>query len=192
MTIEINYLPWRESIRIEKKNKLIAILSLLALMTAGGWYAFYLVEESNLEYQQQRNKSIEMHAEIFDKQIIEIETMKEDKREIINRAQIINKLESNRYTVIEVMDLVTKKMPDTIYLKKFTINQDEVIALGVSRSKSDISRLVRTVSKSEFFINSKVEYVNVVDESKEGNQREYEFILSSILPKVLNEASDEK
>lgn len=192
MTIEINYLPWRESIRKEKKKKLITQLTLLALITAGGWYAFYSVEADQLNYQQKRNKFIETNSALFDTQIVEIQAMKEDKIKILSRAEIINQLESTRYTVIKVMDLVTKQLPDTIYIKNFTINEDEIIALGVSRSKPDISRLVRTVSKSEFFINSKVEYVNVVDESKAEGQREYEFLIRAMLPQAEEEVIDEK
>lgn len=178
MTVNINYLPWRKAQRDKKKNNFIALLIGSGIITASvvGYYDF--LYSAKLEYQNARIKFIEENNMLFEFQIIEIDKMKEDKKKILERARIIDELENDRFAAIKMLDYITKKIPDSIYIKEFKIQGDEIEILGVSKSAPDISSFMRLVEKSEWFVDPKMVYVLNSDEKKDG-VRESEFLLTA-------------
>lgn len=187
MTIEINYLPWRKDVRKAKKNKFVAILATTTLIALSTSYFFYLKTDSELKYRKDRIDFIQKNSLIFENQIVEIEQMKADKKKILERAGVIKELEKDRNLIIKSLDYLTKTIPDSIHFKSLNIIDERFEIIGIAKDRNDISKFMRAIDKSDLLLNSKINYV----ESLENISEEFEFLLTASKPLVIENTEEE-
>ena len=106
----INLLPWREWERERKKKEFLGNLAGVLVLGAmlvflGGW-----VLDNNIENQQQRNGFLETKIAVLDTRIAEIQSLRKQRQELLERMRVIQELQGNRPVIVKVFDELVRTL----------------------------------------------------------------------------------
>jgi len=171
----INLLPWREQQRKERRLAFFVSLggaTLAALVVA---FTGYLLFQSMISSQEQRNTRLRAEIKTVDRQIEEINDLESQKQRFISRMQVIEKLQRSRSEIVHLFDEVAKTMPDGTYLTAFRQDGKKLKFEGIAQSSTRVSTFMRNISASQWMKDPELEVV----ESKSGNTANNSFILDA-------------
>ena len=151
--ITVNLLPWREAQRQQKRAQFIRVLVGVAVLAALMVYAAHHFLSIELDNQQARNQFIQGRLSQLDEQIREIETLRTERSELIERMQVIQQLQGDRPIIVHVFDEIATVTPDDVYFTALTSTGTQIRLIGFSRTTGQISQLLRNFEQSEWFNN---------------------------------------
>ena len=148
MMIHVNLLPHRQERRALRQRQMIvfaaftAALGVLTVVTVhtvlGGW----------VETQNARNNLLKTEIDKLDKQIAEIQKVKEDTQDLIARKQVVEALQSNRSEAVHVLDQLLRVVPEGTYFKAVKQTGTLVNISGLAQSNARVSTLMRNLEAS--------------------------------------------
>lgn len=150
-TTKINLLPWREQRRKEKQIEFLAMLGFVAFVAIVIVGILYLMANTALSVQQQRNAYIQHEISLLDNQISEIQALESRRAELVERMRVIQELQGNRPTIVYVFDELARTLPDGVFYTNVTRNGDTFTINGLAESNSRIARLMRNLGDSPWF-----------------------------------------
>ncbi|QLI81963.1 PilN domain-containing protein [Chitinibacter fontanus] len=185
--IRINLLPHRQEKRIARQRRFVGMLSFSFLTACGIVIAGYLLLSARIESQNERNEFLAAENAKLDKEIAEIEKLKAEKQALLDRKQIVERLQSNRTEVVHLLDQLTRQVPEGVYLKDVKQTDDLLVLNGFAQSNARVSTLMRNLNDSPIFeqpllIEAKAASV--------GNQRLSDFTLNIKVTRAVSDASN--
>lgn len=144
----INLLPWREEVREQAKREYLGVLVFTALISGLLVYLFLFAVNSMISNQQARNQYLRDEITFLDKQIAEIQTIKQRKADIEKRTDIILTLQQQRNLPTYVMDELARIVPSGIYLSKLERDDESLLIHGRSESNNNVANMMRKVTTS--------------------------------------------
>lgn len=149
--IRINLLPHRE----QKKatHRLRFQIFLVATLGAAGFIVIlsYLVLNSRISSQENRNQYLQNAITQLDLQIKNIESLKKQRDDLLARKQLVEKLQQSRNDGPLVFDQLIHHTPDGIYLKSFQQHGATFTLAGYALSGAHVSIYMRDLAKSSLF-----------------------------------------
>ncbi|ETO93579.1 PilN domain-containing protein [Legionella oakridgensis] len=177
---EINLLPWRELKREREKKQFTTYLffglgSAVVVVFLINMYAKQLIEN-----QSSRNQQLQNEITTLEKQIKEIEEIKNVRQALIARMVIIQNLQATRSLTVRLFDELVKIMPDGVFLTSVERQGDKIILLGYAESNSNISQLMRQIEHNKWIKEPDLTEIKKTKESSSGVENEFKlsFILS--------------
>ncbi|MGH1539178.1 MAG: PilN domain-containing protein [Arenicella sp.] len=160
----INLLPWREQRRNERNKRILFICVFAWVLT--GILAFAVVKywDGRIEYQQARNVYLKKEIKKLSKVIKEIETLKDKRNAIVERMEVIQSLQENRAQIVHLFDDVVRKLPSGVYLDSMNKSGLNLQLNGRAQSNGRVSALMRNLDSSDWFDNSSLKVVDLVDQ----------------------------
>ncbi|GAB4393148.1 MAG: PilN domain-containing protein [Gammaproteobacteria bacterium] len=149
----INLLPWRETLREERKKQFYQVLaaaSALALMIV---MLFHLIINNQFKLQQRKAAYLQKEIEILDKRIVEIQNLKQQKEALIARMQIVEELQANRPLTVHIFDELVKILPDGAFFDAISREESNLILHGRVDSNTNVSELMRHIADSRWLTN---------------------------------------
>lgn len=150
MTIRINLLPHRQMKRIERQRQLgvmAATTVALAIVIVFMGHSYF---SSQLETQKNRNQRLQDAITELDKEIAEIKTLKDEIKGMLERKQVVENLQSGRSQVVVMLDEITRKLPESVYIKSLKQSGDTITLQGYADSNNRVAVLVRNLSDSQW------------------------------------------
>ena len=146
--IRINLLPHREEKRLAEQTQFISlgILSLLSGLLV--WGLVHTVISSKIDYQGRRNAYLEQETQVLDKQIAEIKKLREQTRALLERKDAVEKLQSDRASVVHLLDQMLRILPEGVYVKAIKQTGDVINLVGLAQSNARVSTLMRAIEDS--------------------------------------------
>jgi type IV pilus assembly protein PilN len=146
----INLLPWREQQRIERKKAFgVGMLgALLGAMAVAGM-AYFLMSQM-IDSQRGRNDRLRAEIRELDKKIEEINTLDQQKQQLIARMQIIETLQRSRPEIVHVFDTIPRILPDGVYLTSIAQSGRQFKITGVTQSATRVSNFMRAIENSQW------------------------------------------
>ena len=146
----INLLPWREEAREKQKRDYIGILA--AVFLASGLLVFLALNVLDMMTDEQRGRNAYLQSEItlLEKQIAEITKIKERKKDIERRTEIILNLQQARNLPTHVLDELVRIVPPGIYLSSIEKKGSMLWIEGRSESNNNVANMMRKVKTSEW------------------------------------------
>lgn len=155
----INLLPWRAAERRRRQRQFAiaavgavaaacAVTGLLWLMV-GGW----------IEDQNERNQILKSEIAVLDTQIKEIQGLEEQKRRLLARMEIIEKLQRSRPEVVHLFDQLVRTLPEGVYLTSVKQTNRRLELKGVAQSHTRVSEFMRQIAASDWLDNPELEVV---------------------------------
>src|SRR5678810_154240 len=117
MTMRINLLPHREIRRKQQQQQFFVMLGLVAVVGAAIWFLVHSYLDNAHEEQLGRNKYLTEEIAKVDKEIAEINRLKEQTAALLARKQVVETLQSNRSDVVTLLDQLVRQLPEGMYLK---------------------------------------------------------------------------
>jgi type IV pilus assembly protein PilN len=155
----INLLPWRDEERKERKLKFLVALGGSAVAACLTAFVGYLLMESMVSAQEERNAKLAAEISILDKQIEKINSLEAEKRRFIARMEVIEKLQRSRPEIVHIFDEIAKQLPDGVYLTAITQNGTRLKFEGVAQSSTRVSNFMRNIEASSYLKNPDLELV---------------------------------
>lgn len=148
--IRINLLPHRQIKRAERKRE----LGLMAVATVAlGVVLIFMghqVINNRLDAQMNRNSRLQTAITQLDTEIDEIKRLQEEIKNMLDRKQVVENLQSNRSQAVILLDEITRQLPEAVYLSSFKQNGNTITLQGFADSNGRIATLVRNLSTSKW------------------------------------------
>lgn len=144
----INLLPWREARRVQRQRQLIGMLVAAALFGAGIIFLVYTEIAHRIEYQQERNNYLRGEIARLKKAAEEMQELQKTKSRLIERLNVIQKLQAVRPGMVQMLDELVRLVPQDIYLTGFKTANHQVTLNGIARSDDIISQFMRDLKSA--------------------------------------------
>lgn len=182
--IRINLLPHREQKRHARQRRYLALLAFALVSAVSVVVVGYMVLAARIEVQGARNQFLIDENTKLDREIAEIEKLKAERQSLLDRKQVVERLQSNRTEAVRIMDQLVRQTPEGVYLKDFKQSGDGVSFNGFAQSSARVSTFMRSINDSPVFeqpLLIEVKSANV------GNQKLAEFSLTSKMTRGIEE-----
>jgi type IV pilus assembly protein PilN len=152
----INLLPHRELKRAARKREFIFIAAGVAILSLATALLVHTILAGMIETQQSKNKFLKTEIAKLDKEIEEIQRLKEQTAALLARKQIVETLQSNRTEAVHLLDQLVRQLPDGIYLKAVRQGNDKININGYAQSNARIATLMRNFDGSPWLTNAEL------------------------------------
>ena len=151
MTVaRINLLPHRAERRKRAKQHFFVVsggTAIVGLLIVGLVHSYYAEQISN---QEGRNQFLKSEITKLDKEIAEINKLKDEIQALLARKQIIETLQADRAQTVHLLDELVKQMPEGVFLKSISQKGMRVQLLGYAQSNARVSTLMRNIESSRW------------------------------------------
>ncbi len=154
MATKINLLPWRAELREQKKKEFLAVLGASAVVGLLVFAVWYLALVGLVDHQKQRNDKIQSEISSLDKKVNEIEDLKKQRADMLDRIKVIQSLQGNRPLIVHIFDELVNRLPDGVFFSRVERKGDQILISGTAESNNRVSTLMRDLNNSEWLQNS--------------------------------------
>ena len=173
--MRINLLPHREIRRKQQQQQFFASLGLVAIVGAVIAYGVYYILDDEHANQISRNRYLTEEIAKVDKDIAEINRLKEQTASLLARKQVVETLQSNRSETVNLLDQLVRQLPDGMYLRSVKQQGARVTVNGVTQSQARVSTLMRNLESSQKLGNPALVEIKAVSQ---GTTRANEFTMN--------------
>jgi len=146
-----------------------------------GFYA------TKIEIQADRNKFLKSEVAKLDKEIAEINKLKDEIQALLARKQVIETLQADRAQTVHLLDQLVRQVPEGVYLRSIVQRGLRVKLLGYAQSNARVSTLMRNIEASPWLELPELVEVKANNVDK---RRVSDFDLNLSLKRTATEAKD--
>ena len=173
--VRINLLPHRQIRRAERQRQFNMML--IATVVAVGLLAFLIqtVIGTRIAAQEGRNSRLDAAIAQLDKEIVEIKDLKQQISNVLERKEIVEKLQSDRSQAVILLDEIARQLPEGLYLRSIKQQGNQIELEGVADTNARVAALVRNLSASKWMESPRLIEIKAVTVN---GQRQNQFKLS--------------
>jgi type IV pilus assembly protein PilN len=187
--IRINLLPHREIRRKQQQQQFFVLFGGIVVIGVGIWFIVHTYLDEQHDVQVSRNKYLQEEIVKLDKQIAEIQKLKEQTAALLARKRVVETLQGNRSETVHLLDQLVRQLPDGVYLKGVKQAGTRVTITGLTQSQARVSTLMRNLESSPQLENPGLVEIKAVQLS---GQRINEFIMGISVTRTLIEDDSKK
>ena len=146
--IRVNLLPHREIRRKQQQQQFFIMLGVAVAIGAGIWFVVHAYLDDQLDNQKNRNKYLQTEIDKLDKQIAEIQKLKDQTAALLARKRVVETLQGTRSEVVFLLDQLVRQLPEGVYLKAIRQTGTKVMINGYTQSQARVSTLMRNLESS--------------------------------------------
>lgn len=159
----INLLPWREVRAQRQKKQFGGLLGAFVLATVAlGFFVDWLVEHQ-VGSQQQRNQRLVQEMAILDAHLGEIRLLKERRKELIDRMQLIEQLQMRRNLPVRLFNQLPSLVPNGVYLNTLALQNNTIDVNGKTEAYGRVASMMRRIDASGWLGQSKISTIYTAD-----------------------------
>jgi type IV pilus assembly protein PilN len=152
-TVRVNLLPHREERRKRERQYFYMLAggaAAIGLLVVGAMHGYYAEKIDN---QNGRNNFLKGEIAKLDKEIAEINKLKDEIQALLARKQVIETLQTDRAQTVNLLDQLVKQMPEGVYLRLIAQKGLRVNLQGYAQSNARVSTLMRNIESSPWLGN---------------------------------------
>ncbi len=166
----INLLPWREEERAERQRQFVSVLGLVAVLGVVVVWAIYTIYGHKIDDQRNRNNYLQSQIRQLDTKIKEITTLEKERKDLVDRMEIIQNLQKSRPQIVHLFDQIVIHMPEGMNLIELKRQGDDILFKGVAESAPRISNFMRNLKSSLWITTPDIEGLEDDRESGAGRK----------------------
>lgn len=163
MTTTINLLPWRAEKRQEQQKQFLFMLVSTMILAAAIVGLIHIQMGGKIDYQLSRNKFVSAEISKLDAQIAEIRDLRKVRRNLLERMEIIQDLQTSRPSIVHLFTEIVGTVPNGVYLEKLTQTGGNLIMNGLAESNARVSTYMRNLSNSEWLKDPNLTVIEIED-----------------------------
>ncbi|MCY7388179.1 MAG: PilN domain-containing protein [Burkholderiales bacterium] len=179
--IRINLLPHREEKRKARQKQFAILAGLAAAVSLAVAGLLWVVFDSQIESQKDRNKYLTTEIAKLDKQIDEIKRIREETASLLSKKQVVEGLQSNRSEPVYLLDQLLRQLPEGLYLKSIKQTGEKISVTGYAQSNARVSAFMRNIEASPYLGSPNLIEIKAVTLN---TQRANEFVLDFVIKRV--------
>ena len=168
----INLLPWREAARKKSQQQFVmAVVGAIAtgVLVVGGGYTYM---EGRISYQKERNAYIDAESKKLDIVIADIKTLDANRKALLDRISVIEKLQSTRPGIVHLFDEMVNALPKGLFLTQLKQEANTIKLEGKAESSARVSSYMNRLNASPWLSSSDLNTIQV-DSKDTGNRLRY-------------------
>ena len=146
----INLLPWREGEKRKQKTVFFITLLMSCLLVLLICYLGNNYISLKIEAQNTRNQFLQNEVLLLDKNIAEINLIKQKKHELERRINLIQQLEQRRNTTTRLFNSLPEITPAGVYITSVNFSNNVISMTGLTESNEQVSDMVRKVEETNW------------------------------------------
>jgi type IV pilus assembly protein PilN len=159
----INLLPYRQEKRARKQREFMTMMVfaffLGCLIVGAGWMWL----DGNIETQKARNQLLQSEIAKLDNQIKEIDKLREDIRQAVDRKRTVEALQANRSQAVHLLDQMVNQLPEGLYLQSLKQKGNTVTVVGYAQSNAHVSAFMRSIEASRWLTNPRLVEIKLME-----------------------------
>jgi type IV pilus assembly protein PilN len=148
MNARINLLPHRAERRMRAKKHFATVSAGTAIIGVALAFLIYQFYDRQITVQNDRNNFLAGEIKKLDKDIADINQLKEQIQALLARKQIIETLQADRAQTVHLLEQMVRQMPEGVYLKQMRQQGSRVHIVGFAQSNARVSTLMRNIEAS--------------------------------------------
>ena len=148
MTVRVNLLPHREERRKRSRQHFATVAGGTAIIGVALAFLMYQYYERQISTQSDRNNFLATEIKKLDKDIAEINDLRNQIQALLARKQIIETLQADRAQTVHLLEQMVRQMPEGVYLKSMRQTAQKVHLVGYAQSNARVSTLMRNIEAS--------------------------------------------
>jgi len=148
MNARINLLPHREERRKRSRQHFATVAGGTAIIGVALAFLMYQYYERQISTQSDRNNFLATEIKKLDKDIAEINDLRNQIQALLARKQIIETLQADRAQTVHLLEQMVRQMPEGVYLKSMKQTSQKVHVIGYAQSNARVSTLMRNIEAS--------------------------------------------
>lgn len=148
MNARINLLPHREERRKRSRQHFATVSGGTAIIGIALAFLMYQYYERQISTQSDRNNFLATEIKKLDKDIAEINELRNQIQALLARKQIIETLQADRAQTVHLLEQMVRQMPEGVYLKSMRQTSQKVHIVGYAQSNARVSTLMRNIEAS--------------------------------------------
>jgi type IV pilus assembly protein PilN len=185
---KINLLPWRETKRKEKQQEFLVMLGAGAALAILVVLLVQFQFDRKITNQERRNQLLTNEIKILDNDIKEIQKLDATRRNLIDRMEVIQNLQTTRPGIVHLFDEIATTIPAGLHLSSLSQSGDTINITGRAESNARVSSYMRNIEKSEWLTNPKL---TVITTNESASLRLSDFTLVVEQSKPEDDIEDE-
>ena len=174
--IRVNLLPHREEKRKRRQQQFLVLAVLAGVVGLLIASAVWFLLDRQVADQQQNVAYMKGEIAKLDKQIEEIQKIREETASLLAKKQVVEALQSNRSEPVQLLDQLLRQLPEGVYLKSVKQQGPKVNIMGYAQSNARVSTLMRNLGASPYLENPELVEIRAVDNpDKKASGRINEF-----------------
>jgi type IV pilus assembly protein PilN len=182
--IRVNLLPWREERRKARRQQFFALAGVVAAAAVVIWFLGYGAINGYIAAQDGKNAFLKSEIALLDKDIQEIQRLKEQTDSLLSRKRIIESLQANRTETVHLFNELVREVPEGVYLKTIKQTGSKINLTGYALSNARVSTLMRNLEASP--VTERPDLVEI-KAATVGNRRLSEFNLNVAITRQTTE-----
>lgn len=148
MNARINLLPHREERRKRSRQHFATVSGGTAIIGIALAFLMYQYYERQISTQNDRNTFLASEIKKLDKDIAEINELRNQIQALLARKQIIETLQADRAQTVHLLEQMVRQMPEGVYLQSMRQSSQKVHIVGYAQSNARVSTLMRNIEAS--------------------------------------------
>jgi len=187
----INLLPWREEAR--KKSQQHFVMSIVGAIAVGAAVvgAGYTYMEGRISYQEERNAYIQSEINNLDKALEEIKTLDANRKALLDRIAVIERLQSTRPGIVHLFDEMVNSLPKGLYLTQLKQEDNKIKLVGKAESSARVSSYMNRLNASPWLSSSDLNTIQVDSENGDNNLRYFSLTVTQLLKSGTTEENND-
>lgn len=146
--IRVNLLPHRQLKREARQRQFGLMAAFTAIAACAIVFMTYTVINARIDSQSERNARLDAAIVKLDKEIKDIQDLKDQITAMLERKQVVENLQTNRSQAVVVFDELSRQLPEGMYLKSIKQVGDLITLEGVADTNARVATLVRNYNSS--------------------------------------------
>jgi type IV pilus assembly protein PilN len=185
MTVRVNLMPHREERRKRARQHFMVLGGITAGLGAAIGLAMHVFVAGKIEAQEERNRFLKGEITKLDKEIAEINSLKDQIQALLARKNIIESLQAERAQTVHLLDQLVKQTPEGVYLRTVQQRGLRINVVGYAQSNARVSTLMRNIEASPWLEKPELIEVKAANVDK---KRVSEFTMFLSLKRTQTEA----
>ena len=148
MNARINLLPHREERRKRSRQHFATVSGGTAIIGIALAFLMYQYYERQISTQNDRNTFLASEIKKLDKDIADINELRNQIQALLARKQIIETLQADRAQTVHLLEQMVRQMPEGVYLRSMKQSGGKVHVAGFAQSNARVSTLMRNIEAS--------------------------------------------
>ncbi|MDR0769622.1 MAG: PilN domain-containing protein [Burkholderiales bacterium] len=159
----INLLPYRQEKRARKQREFNMTMFFAAIAGAAIVGAGWMWLKDNIETQQGRNQLLGAEIAKLDNQIKEIDKLREEIRQAVERKKAVEALQANRSQAVHLLDQMVRQLPEGLFLQSLRQRGNTVTVVGYAQSNAHVSAFMRNIEASKWLDNPRLVEIKLTE-----------------------------
>jgi type IV pilus assembly protein PilN len=146
----INLLPWREELRLQRKQRFFISLGGFAVVVI----FFIILIHTQIAYliaeQKSGNVYLQTEIEKVNQQITQIEALQVQRELFMSRINLIYRLQQEHSVLVYVLEDLVNVVPADVYLTEIKRTGETILLTGKAKSNAQISLLMHQIRQASW------------------------------------------